>query len=247
VRPEPTQKGNRHGLTVQQHVLQHAGIARFAGPDGKVAVKLCGKPSIQRLLPNHNLFCARRLWDQRSEAGYMKGIEDEFQRLVESILRGSRALKLTQTLSSQDFSLSGCCAQLQHHPIPDHILNGVLGEPLTKDQQERCEKSWGAFVRPDQSFPGRFLSGLQIQAGIDALSTQWAERRWGIVRANEGEFICPDTSGQLAAVPLTPTVSLHLDHEDSVIPRSEVARRNVSAQRLARRYSIARDFAACPL
>jgi hypothetical protein len=95
--------------------------------------------------------------------------------------------------------------------------------------------------------PGRFLAGLQIQTRIDYLCVQFQGMRWGIVKANEGEFICPDTFGQLAAIPLTPTVCLYLGHQDSTIPKLEVATANRVAQQLSRKYCIARDFAACPL
>jgi hypothetical protein len=34
------------------------------------------------LKPEDKLFCARRVWDQKSELGYMKKIEDSFQILA---------------------------------------------------------------------------------------------------------------------------------------------------------------------
>jgi hypothetical protein len=95
--------------------------------------------------------------------------------------------------------------------------------------------------------PGRFLSGFQIQMAIDAVSSQFKGRHWGIVRANEGEFVCPDTFGELAALPVAPAVCMYLDQQDSAIPKWEVARRNGFAQHYTRKYCIARDFVACPL
>jgi len=248
VRPEPTQKGNPHQLTIQQHVFPRASIKRFAGADGKVSVRLSGKIGEQRRYPSAKIFCAERVWDQRSEARYMKDIEDEFLALVEQIATGLESLGDHQNrIATKFFALWSLRAQFEQNPTSDQFISGVAGESLTTDQQERLEKTGVAYIRADQAMPGRFLAGLQIQTRIDYLCVQFQGMRWGIVKANEGEFICPDTFGQLAAIPLTPTVCLYLGHQDSTIPKLEVATANRVAQQLSRKYCIARDFAACPL
>ena len=91
-----------------------------------------------------------------------------------------------------------------------------------------------------------FLSGLLIQMGVDSVA-RLQGAAWAIVRTDDGEFICPDTFGQLAAIPVTPTASLYLGDQNGTIPRCEVARRNRLAQQSAKRYTVARDFGACPL
>ncbi len=247
--PEPTQYGNPYQLAIRQHVFPRASIARFAGTDGKVSVKRVGEGTARKYSPGSKIFCAKRAWDQRSEIGYMKDIEDEFQNLAKEIDCGLDCLTPLQHLAAtRFFALWSLRAQIEYSPIPDQpVRGGIRGEPWTKDQQERLEKQGAIYIRSDQTMPGRFAAGWQVLMGIDAVTAQFDGRAWRIVKADEGEFVCPDSFGQLAALPVTPTVSLHLGHQDSTISKREVAMWNCLARQLARRYIFARDFAACPL
>ena len=73
---EKTQKGNPYQLTVCQHTFPAASIARFADTTGCVEVYLIKQNKVVRLKPDDKLFCAKRVWDQRAESGFMKEIED---------------------------------------------------------------------------------------------------------------------------------------------------------------------------
>ena len=86
---EKPQKKNRHLLTVRQHVLPLASIARFADVEGRVSLHDLARSKVRRAKPNDDIFCAMRAWDQRAERGYMKRIEDEFQRLASMIIEGA--------------------------------------------------------------------------------------------------------------------------------------------------------------
>jgi hypothetical protein len=73
-------------LVVNQHIFPRKSIARFTNEDGMVEVFHKGRQKKLILQPSNNLFCAKWSWDQRSEIGYMKRIEDDFQSLVSKIL-----------------------------------------------------------------------------------------------------------------------------------------------------------------
>ena len=177
----------------------------------------------------------------------MNDIENEFQALAQKIVSGLPFLSSEQNVAAtESFTLWLSRALAQQSPISDQAINGVGGEHLTEDQQERLEKSGGASISSDQTIAGRFLCGIQIRQRMDALSPQLEGKRWGIVKANGGEFISPDTFGH-AVLPVTPTVYLFLGHEDSTISKLEVAEINALAERSAKKYCFARDFAACPL
>lgn len=76
--PKP-QKGNPHKLTINQHIFPKACISRFARENGTVQVRRkCGEQD-QWVTPGNSYFCARRLWDQKAEAVFMKAIEDRYQ------------------------------------------------------------------------------------------------------------------------------------------------------------------------
>jgi hypothetical protein len=84
---EKPQKGNPHRLAVRQHVFPSKSIARFAGSDGRVHIHTRPDNLIRRAKPTDSIFCAQRAWDHGSEVGFKK-LEDDFQRLAESILEG---------------------------------------------------------------------------------------------------------------------------------------------------------------
>jgi len=49
---------------------------------------------------NEGIFCAKRVWDQRAESGYMKTIEDEFQELAERIVLNLFLVKINSAENS---------------------------------------------------------------------------------------------------------------------------------------------------
>jgi hypothetical protein len=73
-KPEKTLPKNPNQLTVKQHVFPSRSIERFRNPNGRVSVYDILRRQIRLRAPNDILFCARRAWDQRAEAGYMKQI-----------------------------------------------------------------------------------------------------------------------------------------------------------------------------
>ena len=178
----------------------------------------------------------------------MRDIEASFQELADRVVSGLGCLDARQNLiATRFFALWSYRAYLKYNPLVDQTVTGVQGEQLTKGQQEWLEKMGAMYIRSDQTFPGRFLAGLSTLVAIDEVVARLQGATWGIIKAAEGEFICPDTFGELAAIPLTPVVSLYLGNRGGTISPQEVARGNRLAQRSARAYCIARDFAACPL
>ena len=137
-------------------------------------------------------------------------------------------------------------AEAKRAPIGDHVLRGVVGEPLTKNQQEILESEWGTYVRSDQVMPGRFLSSGLIQSSLDEVAERFKDSCWGILTAHVGEFIAPDTFGPQYIVPLTPTLCLHGGGKSGALSKSGVAMMNRYAVQSSQEYYMARDFAACP-
>jgi hypothetical protein len=245
VRPEPTQLHNRHGLTIKQHVFPVCSISRFANPNGTVSVLVLNKSKLAMLRPDHQIFCAKRVWDQRAEAGYMKQIEDSFQAVADRIVDGSSCLDVSAFRIITDFfALWFLRYRSSREPDADQVLNGVVGE-VSKDQQEVLEKQGLISIRPDNKLPGRMISGMKIQRGIDELAAR-LEKRWGVVRSRGGEFIVPDAFGQEPIVPVAPTICLVSGCADLLLPEGQVARINQAARRSAQRYLFARDLEQCP-
>jgi hypothetical protein len=65
--------------------------------------------------------------------------------------------------------------------------------------------------------PTRFQQGLVIQTHIDRQVQQLADgTRWGIIRADAGQFIVPDAPG-FTIIPITPVIALSLDALDATL------------------------------
>lgn len=83
MKPEHTQKGNPHQLTLLQHIFPSKSIDRFCNGNGVVDMYMFNHGKRRTAKPSDKFFCARRKWDERAEKGYGKDVEDEFQQVVD--------------------------------------------------------------------------------------------------------------------------------------------------------------------
>jgi hypothetical protein len=175
---EEVQSGNTHRLTVKQHVFPVASIRRFGDPDGRVLLFDLKRDKSRWTTPDDQVFCARRVWDQRAEAGYMRGIEDPFQALAERVIAdpGQVLSPKDDAIARRFFALWRCRAAYRYAPEGDIPINGVEGQNLSKGQEELMERRWGGFARPS-GVPARQMYGLQIQRSIDAIEEDLKELR----------------------------------------------------------------------
>lgn len=134
---EPTQPGNPHKFTLNQHVFPKASIERFAGEDGCVEIYSIPHRKVLRLKPNNPIFCAQRVWDQKTEAAVSRRIEDKFQALADAIERGTvTTIGIWEKRTvEQFFSLWRTRQKFRVEGLEDVRLHGVEGESLTKAQE----------------------------------------------------------------------------------------------------------------
>jgi hypothetical protein len=244
---EKPQKGNPHQLTINQHVYPARSIERFADAAGTVEVWMRRNNKTFRASPDNPLFCARRTWDQRTESGYMKDIENEFQILADRIANGGARLTAEESLAaSKFFILWQVRVEQKRQPPSDAAMRSVAPDPLTKDQREQLEKMAVTFINPDQTLPGRSVSGFNIFREIDRRLPPLTHARWGVMTAQQGEFLLPESYGYCCHIPIAPNHYLVYDQLDTIIPECEVAKANRFAAALDVDYLIARHFAKCP-
>jgi hypothetical protein len=250
-RPEPVQKGNPHKLTVNQHTFPSRSIERFA-QGGGVEVREKGPGRTLRRPPDDVLFCARRVWDHRSEHGFMLKIENAFQRVADKILQGQQSLTKVEHFSITDFYLLWNLRQRARSDSPTFPpLLGWKPERLTteKDKQERFEKSGVVYWDQNGEIPNRILTGTSLQMQV------WIERErmegtnWGIfrIKPGHGEFLVSDRLSQHSAVPLSPELCLVADHASRFVDFSFVGRYNGLAVENAEDYYFARNIKDCPI
>jgi len=245
---EGTQKGNPHRLTIDQHIFPRASINRFANTDGLVEVFSGNAKKVLKIKSNNSLFCAKRIWDQKTEVGIGKRIEDEFQRLSDRIQNGSIGTIgfFEKRIVEDFFSLWRSRHQFKVHGLPDLSVNGITGDSLTKDQQEILERKHIIFFR-DGVMPGRFTAGIQIIRYMDAFRYDNRHIQWGIVRSVEGEFIVPDCFEEMMIVPVSPTIAVMADHPNATITKRELEVVNSLAIDRSSHFYFARKLSNCPV
>lgn len=245
---EATQKGNPHRLTINQHVFPKKSIDRFS--DESDLVQLCRKEGAKviRVSSTNSLFCAKRVWDQGTEAGVGKDIEDRFQALVDSILTGyTRVIGYFEKTVVEDFfSLWRTRHKLRAEGLEDFKLEGIEGDSLTKDEQEILERKHIMFCR-EGVMPGRFAARMHVFGYMNTFRNDNQHMQWGIICAGEGEFIVPDCFQDMMIVPVSPKLMIVADQPNSTLTRNEVAVINQTAIDRSTDYYFARNLSACPV
>lgn len=245
---ERPQKGNPHRLTVDQHVFPKRSLERYAGADGRIAVRRLAVSKDLRLRCDDPIFCARRAWDHGSEVGFMKACEDRFQAVARRICAGGDALTSEESYAVSVFSaLWRARFSRRLGGQADLELKGVLpGTQRTVDEEEQMERAGMTFVR-GLSIPARFQTGLAISYELSKMARALRDVGWGVQRAERGELLLPDTFGERAAIPISPTICLYAGKEDTRLSLDDARALNRIALETAIDYVAARDFSSCPI
>lgn len=247
-RPEKTQKGNPHQLTVRQHVYPRASIARFAKDSG-VELRDMRRGLTRRAGADDDIFVANRAWAHGPEAGWMKDMEDAFQSVAEEALR--------QRLASFDDSQSEVISEFyalwqarsERRELPVQTIPPapeVIGmrRNYTVDELELLERNGINAFRGDGSIQMRHVMGPVIRLAMDRIREGMRGRRWSLVEATHGEFCVPDVPAH-GIIPLTPSVVLH-STKTAPATSGDVAEMNRAMSDHARDYVFARSLADCP-
>lgn len=248
VKFEPTQPGNPHRLTLDQHVFPKAGIQRFTDLDGSVEIFVKKLNRALQLRPNNSIFCAKRVWDQKTESGVGKRIEDRFQTLARAIISGSVTTIgiFEKRIVEEFFSLWRTRHKFKTEGLADISLHGITGASLTKDQQEILESNHTLYA-VDGVMKGRLMASLHIFGYQNQFLLDTQSIQWGIARSYSDEFIVPDSFDDMMIVPVSPRIAIVADLPDSVLTRDQVAAINQAAMARASDYYFARRLAVCPV
>lgn len=233
------QKGNPHKLTREQHVIPVATLRRFALSDGRVEVHLRDRRIV--MLPlDHQIFCVDRLWDQMSEAGYMKRIEDEFQAVVD-LLEAGRLGPLSPAehrCITRFWALWHWRNHFIDSPLEDQQLNGIGGEGLSQDKEEILESNGYMFAVEEGKIPARMMTGLRIRMGIDFYDMANGGKRWGVLRSPALPLLIGDRPGSLMSIPASPRLLLAADNPDGDLTFADSFHANKMALSLSRNFAV---------
>lgn len=243
-RSKPTQLKNPHKLTLDQHLLPRASIARFSGGDGAVECFFLKSMAAKRLMPANPIFCVNRLWSQFGEAGAStRRVESEFQALASRICAGTLA-----SLNSDE-----CAVVTRFHALvsaredmrdapPNDTIMPVQGHELSLDEQERLEALGVSYALPGGVYESRTLASWHILFKLTWATRTLAEWRWGVVRSPGPQFLVPDTIGRFPFVPVAPTVGLLAHHPDGMLTAESVRLHNAQMRAAAQRYYFAKSL-----
>lgn len=248
-RPDPTQPGNPHGLTVRQHIFPTASMKRFIDVDRCVDLADIGRKKHRRARPNDPIFCANRAWSHGAESGYMKAIEDTFQGVVEDIRhRVTIALSEEENFAISKFYALWHVRSRRRHLEEQYVTpNGILGgEPMLQDELEILEKNGYATIYDGNKFAMRDLNSgiISIQMG-QLLQTSFRGAKWGVVQAVDGEFMVPDAPVH-GVIPIEPSLALIVHCTCGLITKENLAVVNVAMKSEADTYVFARSLDNCP-
>ncbi|MDY6944409.1 MAG: hypothetical protein SXG53_01715, partial [Pseudomonadota bacterium] len=209
------QAGKPHQLTIYQHVFPVASIRRFCGPAGTVQVRHGEKTFA--CPPNDRVFCARRSWNEGSEKGAFKGIEDKFQVVASELLNGTLHAITDDHKSTIDtfFALWHTRVRAKSIKASDAKLE-ILGgnESYSDDQVELLEKNGYAAMRRDGSIAARNFVSIWISLQMGDIRRHLAAYPWRVVRSLEAEFIVPDHPSSVGIVPIAPRMYLTVGERD---------------------------------
>lgn len=245
---EPTQPGNPHKFTINQHVFPKASIDRFASDDGCVEIYSIPHRKVMRLKANNPIFCAQRAWDQKTEAAVSKRIEDKFQALADAIERGTvTTIGIWEKRTvEQFFSLWRTRQKFRLEGLEDVRLHGIEGGSLTKAQEEAIESNHSMYSS-DGVVKGRLLASIHVFGYETTLIQENVSVQWGIARSASGDFLVPDSFEDMMIVPLSPRLAIVAGVPDCVLSRYEVATINQSAIARAKNYYFARQLSTVPV
>lgn len=243
---------NKHlQITTKQHIFPRSGLRRFAGEMSRLQVMdlQTGSVSLEGL--DAPRFVAIRAWDQRTEVRVMGAIERTFGMIAKSIIRGGASSNQLDQASHEAISSMYSLWRVRHHracsPLPDMPLNIVRPERVvSSDAMDQGEHYGIISMTEDGCVPGRMMAGPLLHLALDRQAKAFAGKRWGIIRALEGEFALPDSFGDYMIMPLSPTCCLIADEKDAMASLDGVAHLNEAAKACAKAYVVARRIADCP-
>lgn len=240
---------NPNRFNIEQHVFPRACIARFCNSNSKVQTNLLIRSKIQDLPPTSGWFCAKRVWDQRTEKQTAQTTETDYDRLASQLVNGTVNTLTVEmnVIVTRFYALWNTRFEVRKNPPPHTQLVGVLpGTPFSKDAQENLEMN-GYVYALGSRIPSRMMAGMKVSLHAMQVARFWKGARWGILKSNDAEFLVPDNVAHVSLVPVSPNICLTMDEEDCHVNPLQVGRVNRLLVEFAERYYFARNLEKCPI
>ena len=203
------------------------------------------------LLPKNPRFCVKssNAWDQRSEDGYTKEIEDQFQLAINRILTFD---DLPENVDISEAITKFYCLWNIRHVFSKqlNIAQDLDCEPeiaFDINEQEELEKSHVIFVNRNGEIPGNTWKGLLMQKCLWQAIEKMDGIRWGLLKVNSNdiELLAPDIFSTSRIVPVNPYCCLAAEENSKNIDKNIARKINDYARKDALEYWFSRDLSVC--
>lgn len=234
-----------HELVKNQHVLPSKSIERFCNEKGMVeAHRIHGNNTFQAN-PRNKMFCVNRAWDQRSEQGYGKEIEDNYQYLVERILVSDcRSLSSKENKIISMFYVLWCLRSTieQYDEAMSGNLSGVTDDRLTAEQKRNVELKHAIYIEEGGVVPIHFKRGRAMEMAIDRFIARNSYLNWFIAESKTLEFVVSDNPKAEFIIPFTPANCFICSFHVPILTLEQVTGINMSAIMRSKSYYFARKL-----
>lgn len=235
-------------IVKNQHIFPNRSIERFCGTSGMVQVYRLNERKTFHANPKNKMFCADRVWDQRSEQGYGKKIEDRYQSLAEQILmsrfkaipaHGHKILSEFYSLWYFRSNIRKYDGLLQDNP------KGIFANILTNKQKQDIELKHGIYAETDGTIPIHFKRGQVMEMAIDGNVARNNWLKWYISESRDLEFIVSDNPTESVIIPCTPKLCFICEIDKPFLSLYDVKNLNIQAILRSKKYYFARKLSAC--
>ncbi|WP_417326179.1 DUF4238 domain-containing protein [Halarcobacter sp.] len=216
---EQVSKGNKYKITVNQHIIPVESIKRFTNTNNKVNIKnlISKNKKVVQVNPKDSIFTVKRFWSEIDEAGYMKIIEDNFQKLIDKIINKdllefsfteNQIIWKMYLLWMYRVEFFGKYQQINSFNIKTDSV-------YTQLEKEKIE-SIGMSYHDNGYIPSRFIIGGQIQLAIMGDISLYKNIKWKIIFSKNINFIMPsnpymnskDTDNLILYFPISSNICL---------------------------------------
>jgi hypothetical protein len=235
-------------LVKNQHTLPFKSIKRFINNKGNVQVFLKNTDNNFPAKPDNEVFCLTRVWDQRSEQGYGKDIEDNFQKLVDSVLSNSiKSLTSNEHKIVTTFYLLWCLRTTvkDYDHLAKGKLNSVSGHELSEQEKLDIELQHSYYVEQDGNVPKHFKRGRSMEMAIGSFIKRNPSLQWYLCKSPEVDLIVSDSPAGEYIVPITPSLCFYCNFDYKNLTIEQAVKLNLNSIARANKYYFANDISRC--
>lgn len=229
-------------MVTNQHFHSARFIKKFCCKDGLVDIKLKNNGYSYRRGVRSKIFTTKGTWDQKSELGYMRLVEDQFHNEIKEnkgfLNRNHKLITRYWLLWHIRFNFHKCPPQTENFDLTPTALN--------EDDRQFLDRMGIFYVDDDGVFSSRSVAGIQILGYLNFYMDRHIDLKWGLLETSDGEFLVADCYRNLGYMPISPKLALMENTQDQIVSSQQVRELNEASINRASDFYFARRLDQCP-